>query len=526
MPSHDVLLIGSNERAALDLAHLLGRAGHRVATLRLHERPLAADSSRYVSESLFAGPLEAGVSAWRRRVGEILRQRSVTDVIPIDELAHELVCAAEDAVPAGVRLQGPSAAAQREATDRFSMLSLVASAGLRTPSTIRVLKNGAAPPIELPCVVRAVREVAVVDDEPAAYSTKRLRDARQLDAKLRDDLPRTDVLLHAPVDGGEQVDLCLCAIDGVLLAASAARRTRSSSGSAFVSETPGAEMLAAARAVATRSRWTGMLRLQFLRQADGLIFWDVRPGAGGLLAVSWAAGIDFPRMLLEGMGGAPRESVVLSRNGCRTRRIDRDRGAVVARITSAARRFMQRVSLRVRPALLRLPSTPSTKRGLSSSDAILFVCKGNINRSVVAEYCLRARGFTQVASAGLLGMTGRRPSEAAERYIGETLGLPTSAIRSQSVYRALSGGCEFSVVVCFERRHIVELMQRHPQLRGRLVLLSEFGCKGGRAAEIADPHGRSDSEYAMCFERISELLQLAVSDGTPAAETHELPRAS
>jgi protein-tyrosine-phosphatase len=538
MPSsREVLLIGSNERAALDLAHLLGRAGHRVATLRLREAPLVADSSRYVSESIFAGLLETGVSAWRQRVGELLRQRAFSDVIPVDELAHELVCGVEGMVPDGVRLHGPGAGAQRSATDRLGILEALnrraarsaPSAGVRTPSTVHVPKGGPVPPVEFPCVVRAVREVVVADDEPAVYSTKRVRDARQLDAKLRDDLPRTDVLLHAPV-GGEQVDLCVCANDGVLLAASAARRT----GSALVSEAPGAEMLEVARAILAQVRWTGLLRLQFIRQAGVLTFWDVRPGAGGLLAASWGAGVDFARILLEAKNEealnrrAAQSEPLLSQGGSRARSVEqlRDPAAAIAQATSAARRFMQKVSMRVRPMILRLPSPPISKRGLRESDSVLFVCKGNINRSVVAEYCLRARGFTQVASAGLLGMTGRRPSEAAEKYIGQTLGMPTSPIRSQSVYRALRGGREFSVIVCFERRHIVELTQRHPQLRDRLVLLSEFGRESGRAAEIADPHGRADREYEMCFERISELLQQAVSDGTPAANSHELPRAS
>jgi len=68
---------------------------------------------------------------------------------------------------------------------------------------------------------------------------------------------------------------------------------------------------------------------------------------------------------------------------------------------------------------------------LTKSSSLLIVCQGNINRSVVAEHLFRARGFTR--SAGLLAMSGRRPSIHAERFLAERVGIDISSFRSKSV---------------------------------------------------------------------------------------------
>jgi hypothetical protein len=119
-------------------------------------------------------------------------------------------------------------------------------------------------------------------------------------------------------------------------------------------------------------------------------------------------------------------------------------------------------------------------------------------------------------SAALLDLGGRRPSRAAESYLAETLGTQPGELRSRTLRQAIATGGPFDLVLCFERRHLVELADRHRDLRGRIHLVSALAPTAGGPADIADPHGRSDAAYRGCFERIQTVLAAATGGVPPA----------
>jgi protein-tyrosine-phosphatase len=124
-----------------------------------------------------------------------------------------------------------------------------------------------------------------------------------------------------------------------------------------------------------------------------------------------------------------------------------------------------RLSLAFRHATMAMPATGT----LTKSSSLLIVCQGNINRSVVAEHLFRARGFTQVRSAGLLAMSGRRPSIHAERFLAERMRIDISAFRSKSVSRALAEIGNVDLVLCFEQGQAAELPGAFPNSVARFV---------------------------------------------------------
>src|SRR5262249_2237230 len=144
--------------------------------------------------------------------------------------------------------------------------------------------------VSYPCVVRPALAQMIVDEEPQRFRTRAVHDASELDAKLRDDLPRVDVILQAPM-GGTPIELTACAIDGEVLGASStvdvcepARGTRG--GYARIGDlTP--QALRSIRSIAKSLSWTGILVL------------EGRIGAGGELA-------------FVSLGGTPRNSVALA----------------------------------------------------------------------------------------------------------------------------------------------------------------------------------------------------------------------
>ena len=166
------------------------------------------------------------------------------------------------------------------------------------------------------------------------------------------------------------------------------------------------------------------------------------------------------------------------------------------------RAFREKIEWRLSSAFRHATTAKPATGVLTKSSSLLIVCQGNINRSVVAEHLFRARGFSQVRSAGLLAMSGRRPSIHAERFLAERMGIDISAFRSKSVSRALKEIGKVDLVLCFEQRQAAELVRRFPNLSGKIFVLSRLADGGERQSDIADPHGASPETYLACFRWI------------------------
>jgi protein-tyrosine-phosphatase len=485
-----VLMLGTPGLAARELTRRLARTGRRVSLID----PFASDG--------VLGPIGAGASAWRARLSRLLRAGHDGDVIPIGPLAHELLLGDAGLATPPTRIIGPTPASHAIASDRRAALDVARRAGLRTPQTLYLRRDSevALESLPLPCVLRPAVAAAIVDDEPVLYSSRLVRNVRELDAKLRDDLPRSDVLLQVLMHG-VRVDLCLCALEGRLLALVAV----SQRGAVLRPETA---MLAAAHRIVAALSWTGFMTVQCSRETEGLAFLDLACGPQNALVASCAAGVDQPRIMLDALQGKGLGEPVLPRAAnCST--------AITLSWRSSEGilyRLAERTRSRVRATAWGYAAKCLQPPILHRDDRILFVCQGNINRSVVAEQVLRARGFHHVASASLLAMSGRRPSAAAQAHIEQHLGIDASGLRSRSAAHALDRSGPFDVVVCFERRHAIELLARWPQLEGRLFLLSSWG-DGHGPADIEDPHERSHAQCRACFDRVERLLERAVARG-------------
>lgn len=497
--SRRVLLVGGTPRIVLACCRRAAAAGHRVAVLRWDEDRSEADASRCCEQSLWLGAVACDVTGWRARLSEKLRDGRFTDVWPLDELAHRLLCDGHWRAPAGVRVIGPDAQTFARGADRSAALDAARAAGLAVVPTVHLPRDTPAPPLDLPCVIRPARAAEIEDDEAWRLRTRTLITPHALEHKLRDDLPRVDLLVQ-PVADGERMELCAAVADGSVDVALAAVWTAGASVPRITP--PDATWVDMARPLIERLRWSGLLTLEFHRLDDHLALADVRAGAA-----DWLADADIEPLVVG----------LLGRVESATRRIV-DPWPAFARIAGNAKRWAGKLAIRMRALLWRQHGGVAQARPLRRGDGILVVCKGNINRSMVAEQVLRRHGFERVASAGLLPMSGRRPSRAAERYVEEVLGRGSDALRSSSLRRAMARLETIDLVICFERRHVVELAREHPELRGRIHLLTTMAGAANGPIDIADPHGTDDDTSRRCFERIDALLQRAMlPDAAPVA---------
>jgi protein-tyrosine-phosphatase len=547
--SRKILLLGSNDRAGLAICRALGQAGHQASILRLVAQRTPADHSRFCAESLYIGAPDSSVSEYVAKLADLLRFRKYDYLVPVDNLAYELIYSDYFAISSLTRVIGPDPASYIVARNKFNALAAAESIGLARPVTQLVKRSETPSSPFLPCFVRPVVSCAVLDDEWQRFTVRKVDTIENLDAKLRDDLPRVDVMLQVPVSGAS-LGLNCCSIDGDVLGASVTLRLHESlrgDGSSYRKiGNVSPHLLAIIQAMARQLSWTGFMTIDCKEERGLLYFINLAGRPCGAIALSLFAGVDFPNLILNGLEGKRRVGISLPVKIAYMRDLRRDvawlaseatkgdgPSVIAPWIASFGRVVIGRERFDIEQAADPLPAIRQFDRGvralrekiegrlscfrhattampatgmLTKSSSLLIVCQGNINRSVVAEHLFRVRGFTQVRSAGLLAMSGRRPSIHAERFLAERMGIDISAFRSKSVSRALAEIGNVDLVLCFERRQAAELARRFPNLSGKVFVLSMLADGGKRRPDIADPHGASPETYLACFRRIDELV--------------------
>ena len=141
---------------------------------------------------------------------------------------------------------------------------------------------------------------------------------------------------------------------------------------------------------------------------------------------------------------------------------------------------------------------------------ILFVCAGNICRSPMAEWQLKAllweNAITgmQVGSAGLIALPGNSASFNAVRVAKEN-SISLEEHKARLITTELIDNADLVLVMESHQGH--ELITDHPQASEKILLLRHFARYGSRERGISDPYGRNLEAYRFCFEDIKECVE-------------------
>ncbi|QHS10025.1 low molecular weight protein-tyrosine-phosphatase [Sinimarinibacterium sp. NLF-5-8] len=131
---------------------------------------------------------------------------------------------------------------------------------------------------------------------------------------------------------------------------------------------------------------------------------------------------------------------------------------------------------------------------------IAVICTGNICRSPLGEYLLRARlgaRVEQVISAGTGALVGA-PADELSLEVGADNGLDLSAHRAQQATAALLSGMD--LILTLDQSHSDWLNHQFPQLRGRIHKFMKW--RGN--ADIADPYRLPKAAFQKAFEEIAQ----------------------
>ncbi len=137
---------------------------------------------------------------------------------------------------------------------------------------------------------------------------------------------------------------------------------------------------------------------------------------------------------------------------------------------------------------------------------ILFVCTGNLCRSPMAEYLLRARLDAQrpwrVASAGTFAVEGMPASSNAITVMAD-LGIDLTPHRSRQL--TLEQVREADLIVALSQSHREQIRLAMPGSGDKVFLLLEFD-PGAKRCDVADPIGGS----TQCYRETASIIQSAL----------------
>lgn len=546
MTQRSILLIGSTDRAGLAICRSLGSLGHSVSILRLEPEKSAADASRFNRESLYIGQPNPSVRAYVARLLDLLREKRFDYVLPVSDEACEVVYSDFAAISSVCRVIGPTPDSYGIARNKHAILQIARRAGLDVPDSLLVEAGASLTPPFLPCFIKPIFSANVRDDYLQTFKVSFVSNPEVYEEKLRDDLYRVPLLVQGPV-GGHGVGINFASYQGKLLGIAVTVRLHEPPGGGGSSYRVSGEVTERERAIAesicAALDWTGFMMIETRRDADRLYIMELNTRPWGSLPLTIHSGVDLPRLLVEALEDPPSigPTVVSDRRiyaryfrrdlGWLARQLRKGRlGAGAGWVASLGRVVIGRERWDVEclgdpaPALAQWqgplsvvlrrikrlssrfvgPKRRVSKPLLRRDAPVVFVCRGNINRSVVAARLLKAKGWADVTSASLMSTKDRKASHYAEQFLKER-GIDASDHRSRPIDSVVAHEGSDAVYVVFERRQVAEMAHRFPGTVGRVVLITDIGA--GDGTDVPDPYGKTREEYLACFERIGELVE-------------------
>ncbi len=536
-----VLVTDGDSAAALSIVRSLGRAGHHVDVCETHPRPTAG-RSRYCRRVLVCpDPGRA-----RDAFCDFLAAQDHDLLIPSTDFSVVPLLDARDRMRAVVAM--PASDAVRITLSKTATTRHAEASGVPVPPWWTTPADARLPVVVKPDVSKVWTPAGVY-----SLSVRHARTPDELDAALLDLRRAGDVLIQGFVPG-DIVALAVLYDRGERRSVFQYRRLHqvppSGGASSYrMSEEVDPKLADYADRFLGALGWTGVAMVEFKVEGEAAWLIEINGRFWGSLALPVAAGADFPAWLadlhLEGRQGFPdwRRGVrcrsfakevewfkhvakdpahrppVGEIVGDTARMLDpRERwdelsiddpvpGLAVAAGTFG--RLAGGVSRTLRKRLM--PAQMEARRRLRpwrGARSVLFVCDGNICRSVYAAELLRARRpELEITSAGLDAHPGRPAhSETLARIAAR--GLPPPARGARRLTRELVEAHDAVFVMTWE--HVMRVRRDfggHPGL-GMLACLAREGD-----LQVADPDGRDAAFFDRIFSRIEECVEAYDDEG-------------
>jgi protein-tyrosine-phosphatase/predicted ATP-grasp superfamily ATP-dependent carboligase len=547
------LVLGDDTRSFLAVVRSLGRRGVVVHAAPANFRSPAL-RSRYIAAIHELPPWMDDGAQWLAAMDGLLRSTRYDLVIPCNETALLPLRRHRDTLSRWTTFAIPDDRAIATLFDKHATRGLARAAGVPVAAGRLALAGDSAQAVleefGAPVVVKPRRSYSL-DTLAARGNVQVVTAADRLADVLRAcDPGETIIERFFP---GRGVGVSLLASRGRVLQAFEHHRVREIAGASFyrVSARLTPDLAHACAAIVEVLDYTGLAMFEFKVDPEGgWILLEINARPWGSLPLPLALGIDFPYRWYRLLTAGEETPEVGYRAGVYARNLipdlrqslaeaeTRHRGRVgqawfmTCRIAELVRLLsgrevndiLVRDDLRpgvvelldlgraaLRRAARRLPGAGARRRRgarvriaamQGAAARIVFICLGNICRSPFAAAALRARlddPRIAVDSAGTMPQPGR-PTPQCGIAAAAARGIDLTAHRSVWLSRELARSA--SVLIVFDGRTRDALLDRYPDLGGRLVMLGDLSGLG----EIIDPIDGGPREFARVYDEIAAAI--------------------
>lgn len=543
-----ILIIGSNNRASLVVARSLGRKGVELDNVSFRGKSIT-NYSKYIRKSFYLNNVNNDFHNTCEKLFNIIKDEKYNYIIPVNDTSNELVYFLYDRIKQISVVLGPNPVTFEKTKDKRAMLELCKSLNIPVPDT-EIIEAGsfnAKTNFNYPVYLKPSYSSNITSGFLHSYGVRKIKNDDQLDSFIRDNNSHSSILVQKECKG-HGVGVNIMANKGEIISYSVHERVHEpydGGGSSYRKSIKIDPLLNDyCKKLSQAINYTGVMMIEFKKSAGIYYFMEINSRFWGSLELSLNSNINFPLDLLSlFQNGNVQKSTYFPKRY--SRHLYKDVGWVLNKMKNKKNPFIFLYWLYsfknfflgkesfdvekyydIKPIfaqylLLILSLFKKIKRKhtifftkpkrakltINKKSQVLFVCKGNINRSAFAEQYLKTKGFKYVKSAGTIEREGRKTSRMIEQIAKEEYLMEMSEHRSN--YLKESDFLEADLVFYFDNENFQEISKRFSNQMDKVFFI---GCQTRKLNRIKDPYNGTYNDYKKVTGEISINLDFLIEN--------------
>ena len=541
----NILLLASNDLAALNSSRIFNNQNFRVFNIYLTKKtPLNYSNSVY--KSSYIGNPFCNYNIFKKNLSDYIKNNKIQIILPINDIATDIIFDCKKELDKICQLIIPNEEAYRIARNKLESLHLAEKLQIPVPK-YKVLRDLNVPNISYPCYLKPLSSTLISADSCYSFSVKKVVNKTEMIDFLRETINILPVMAQENIDGyGLGVNV-FCK-KGKIITHTVNKRIHEpphGGGSSYrKSIRLDPTLREYVEALVTAMKLDGAMMFEFKATNNEYVLMEINPRLWGSLSVSTFSGVNFPMLML----GRNNNEYKNYNYGLYSRNLRKDLKWIFCEINRSKNLFclikwlgtFRRIILQkevfdvedikdLKPALyqffIQIDSFlekcvlllkkyiyqlvgKQKSLHLRKYEKILFVCKGNINRSAFAEKYLK-NFYPSIfcSSAGTLLKRGRKTTSKGI-ISAEKFGVNLKNHISQTIYDI---NLEyFNKILVFDWENYISFLDVYPNFSSKVFLIDSGNSKGYqfiKPKEIKDPFGKSQKDYYRCFKKIKISIE-------------------
>lgn len=322
-----IVILDASQRSALAATRSLGSAGHRVVTADESAETLAG-ASRYSSHELvYPSPYTASLE-FMRWAESTFADRAYDAALPMTEVTTDLLVRHREKWP-DLRLPFAPIETIDALSDKVNLFRQAQRLGVGVPHSVVIDEPSdiarAIDEIGFPAILKPRRSRIWLGTRFLPTAVRRANDRAELDALLETEPFRSFPFLYQEVVGGHGEGVFALYDKGQPVCFFAHKRIREKPPDGGVSvlcesASPNERLLEHSKRLLDDVHWHGVAMVEYkVSDDDAIYLMEVNARFWGSLQLAIDAGVDFPRLLVDGISGAVSDGGLAYRRGRRLR---------------------------------------------------------------------------------------------------------------------------------------------------------------------------------------------------------------